>query len=152
MKINIKLVIVSLIIVVLLYLLFFDTINENYSNYMPIEDYTLSNKLESNSNSENCKDFCDNTLDCQAYMVNNDECYYTTTEINKNNLEYKKDNKVFIRICDPKPSLYLKTVSDTDVEPTQTPYKPPFVMPNTYCNSNNYDLESCNNLSRLCTQ
>ena len=45
MKINIKLVIVSLIIVVLLYLLFFDTINENYSNYMPIEDYTLLNTI-----------------------------------------------------------------------------------------------------------
>ena len=51
MKLNIKLIISSLIIVVLLYLLFFDTINENYSNYMTIEDYTFSNLNSSNTNS-----------------------------------------------------------------------------------------------------
>jgi hypothetical protein len=152
MKINIKLVIVSLIIVVLLYLLFFDTINENYSNYMPIEDYTLlnTNMIESNSNLNECKNLCDQDPNCTAYMVNNNTCYHTTTVINKNNLEYKKDNKIFVSICDPKTSMYLKM--DEDIESTQTPYKPPFVMPNTFCNNNNYDLESCENLSRLCKQ
>ena len=83
-------------------------------------------------------------------MVNNNTCYNNKTVINKNNLDYKKGNKLFVSICEPKSST--DTDTDTDIQPTQTPYKPPFVMPNTFCNSNNYDLDSCKNLSSLCTQ
>ena len=154
MKINIKVIIVSLILFVLFYILFFDTISEKYSNYITIKDYTLSNpdKLDSDSNLNDCKEFCDKNETCTAYMVNNNTCFHTTKEINKNNLNYKKNNKIFVSICEPTYSTHEQLDKDTDTEPTQTPYKPPFVIPNTFCNNDNYDLDSCKILSRLCKQ
>ena len=162
-----KSIILIIIILITMYLL----INtEKYTNYIRFP-YSLKNmELVTGTN---CKAECDNKKTCAAYKVIQNECYLYNEEINKNDLFINNDKHMLnIKICEQKKYTLPPKVSSQKLIPSSTDEStdestddstddstiikhtlpPEKIDLGNYCNSSEYNYESCPVLSKLCNK
>ena len=141
---NIKLLLLLILLLIFFAIIYLIIEPEQFTSFISIPNRSLPNPIEIKN--ENCKNVC-NTNKCTAYINDNGNCLYTTTEITKDNIIFKKnDNPLYVKICDP--ITYTRPPTTTDPK-----YQPIYKALDIDCSSyKSYNFDECPILSRLCKQ